>query len=353
MTLPVTPPLVTVVVPALNAREWIGETLTSIKKQTYPAEALEIIVVDDGSSDGTAEEARDALSDGGIAHTLLRNAVPAGPSAARNRGWRQARGEWIQFLDADDLLAPSKLERQLATIPSHDPSVALVYSSWARLVLEEGHWKEKWPRFPTIGQDPLGDVLRSENFIQLGSALFSRMWLDRVNGFDESYRLIEDVDLVIRLIAAGATVQGTSSTQPLSFYRQLPNSLSRSNQQAFVDGCLRNARMVERHWAQHHELTEARASVLVDVYFFGMSYYGEHDPGVFRSLADDIRRLKPDFVPDYPPLLRLVTSAAGYAFAERCAIQWRRLKRSIRPWVVSRTMPSSEPPAAEVARSKA
>lgn len=325
------PPVVTVVVPALNAERWIAETLSSVVAQTHPKDALEIIVIDDGCTDGTIAEASRVLMASGIAHAVLHNESPLGPSASRNLGWRRARGEWIQFLDADDLLAPSKIEVQALTINAAESSVAAVFSPWSRLVRHGKSWISQSPWVsPVIGQDPLLDVLRDENFMQLSSVTFSRTWLDRVGGFVESYRLIEDVDLMIRLVIAGGVLREASSAQPLSWYRQRAGSLSRSNDRAFVDGCLRNARVAEQYWRERDMLTAERAAVLARVHLSGMRYYSEHDPRIFRSLERHIRRLNPDFVADDSRAVRLLSLVAGYRLAMRCAAQWRRLKRTVR-----------------------
>lgn len=333
-------PAITVVVPALNAAEWIGATLESVFAQTYPKNRLEIVVVDDASTDGTAAEADRLLAPSGIAHSVLRSAFSQGPSAARNRGWRHGRGEWIQFLDADDLLASSKIDVQARAASTVALDVAAVFSPWARLVLDHGAWVQQFPwTEPHVGADPLLDVLRTENFMQLGCLLFSRTWVERVSGFEESYRLIEDVDFLMRLVIAGGALYRASSGEPLSWYRQRAGSLSRSGEQAFIDGCIRNARMADRFWRERHELTAERASLIADVYFMGTRYYAGRDNNHFLALTRDIYRLKPGFIPRYPPSLRLLARILGYTLAERCAVQYRRVKRTLRePQVRDRTL---------------
>lgn len=101
--------LVSVVIPAFNAEATIDETLCSVRSQSH--ERLEIIVVDDGSTDDTVAVAeRHADRDPRI--TIIRQ-DNAGVAAARNAGWQAARAEFIAFIDADDLWAPGKIERQL------------------------------------------------------------------------------------------------------------------------------------------------------------------------------------------------------------------------------------------------
>src|SRR5271157_5929055 len=102
--------LVSVVIPAHNAEDWIVETIQSVLAQTY--RDLEIILVDDGSIDGTAEVADAMLQTGRFPYRILRRSNE-GVSAARNHGWKAARGSWIQFLDADDLLDSKKIELQI------------------------------------------------------------------------------------------------------------------------------------------------------------------------------------------------------------------------------------------------
>jgi len=106
-------PLVSVVVPAFDAAAWIDATLASVVAQTYPRNALEVIVVDDGSTDATGDVAARRLHAGGGQHQVIRREIPGGPGAARNDGWRRATGEWVQFLDADDLIAPEKIAVQI------------------------------------------------------------------------------------------------------------------------------------------------------------------------------------------------------------------------------------------------
>jgi len=99
--------LVSILIPAFNAEKWIGETIRSALNQTWPR--TEIIIVDDGSSDSTAEIAR-SFTSRSIKLVTQQN---AGPCVARNTAYALAQGDFIQWLDADDLLATDKIERQM------------------------------------------------------------------------------------------------------------------------------------------------------------------------------------------------------------------------------------------------
>src|SRR5437868_14667996 len=100
-------PLVSILIPAYNAGPWIGDTIRSALDQTWPRK--EIIVVDDGSGDQTLQVARQFASKN-VSVVTQEN---QGASAARNRALSLSRGDYIQWLDADDLLSPNKIAKQM------------------------------------------------------------------------------------------------------------------------------------------------------------------------------------------------------------------------------------------------
>jgi glycosyltransferase involved in cell wall biosynthesis len=120
--------LVSILIPAFNAEEWIADTLRSAIAQTW--EPKEIIVVDDGSSDRTLEVARKFESDQlrVIAHEHQ------GAAAARNKALSLSHGEYIQYLDADDLMAPDKIARQLESLGQAPSKRTLLSGSWGEFV---------------------------------------------------------------------------------------------------------------------------------------------------------------------------------------------------------------------------
>jgi glycosyltransferase involved in cell wall biosynthesis len=117
-------PLVSILIPAYNSEKWISDALESAIAQTWPHK--EIIVVNDGSKDRTAEVAR-RFSSKGVTVVSTEN---RGAAAARNHALQLSQGDYIQWLDADDLLAPDKIERQLAALPEGDNKRVLLSSQW-------------------------------------------------------------------------------------------------------------------------------------------------------------------------------------------------------------------------------
>jgi glycosyltransferase involved in cell wall biosynthesis len=119
------PPLVSILIPANNAEQWVADTIQSAIRQTWPRK--EIIVVDDGSSDRTGVVARRFASK----EVIVVSTENRGAAAARNYALSLSQGDYIQWLDADDLLAPDKVERQLAARSESNDQRTLLSSAWA------------------------------------------------------------------------------------------------------------------------------------------------------------------------------------------------------------------------------
>jgi glycosyltransferase involved in cell wall biosynthesis len=126
-------PLISILVPAYNSEDTIADTIHSAIAQTWPRK--EIIVVDDGSRDRTAELARRFTSKN-VAVVSTEN---RGAAAARNHALQLSQGDYIQWLDADDILAPDKIERQLAALRADDSKRILLSSLWAPFYYRTRH----------------------------------------------------------------------------------------------------------------------------------------------------------------------------------------------------------------------
>lgn len=204
--------LVSVVIPVYNAADHLKETLSSILNQTY--RNFEIIAVDDGSSDSSIDIIQ---SFDGV---VLIQQTNSGPAAARNKGVQAAKGEWIAFLDADDLWEPDKLEKQLQTMNGCE----WIYSD----IFFMGGVNDS-RRDSSFSDKPSGNVfdkLICSNFIGTSTVLIRHRVINEVGGFDETLRTIQDWDLWIR-IARKYSIAYIS--EPLVNYRIHSVSASRSS----------------------------------------------------------------------------------------------------------------------------
>lgn len=204
MTAEAAAPLLSVVIPAHDAARFLAECLSSVLAQQRHFE-LEVIVVDDASNDASAAIAR-GFERKFECVRLVRLETNQGPAAARNVGIAQARGELIAFLDADDLWPAGSLEARVAVL-QRQPAAALVFGDCrqfddrgprARTLFEEGGFgAAAWGGEALV---PNGYArLLDDNFITTGSVVARRAALTRAGGFAEDLRLVEDLDLWLRL----------------------------------------------------------------------------------------------------------------------------------------------------------
>jgi len=183
-------PFVTVVIPAYNAEATIRETINSVLNQTLTD--FELFVIDDGSTDATATIAAE-FSDSRVHGFSFDH---AGPSSARNRGIERASGQFIAFLDADDLWTPDKLHSQTEVL-LREPETALVYS-WTDCIDDKGRFLRHGSHVRAEGK--VYELLLSRNFIDNGSApIVRKSAFEEVGLFNEDYRAGEDWDMWLRL----------------------------------------------------------------------------------------------------------------------------------------------------------
>jgi hypothetical protein len=197
---------VSVVIPAYNQSQYLAAAIRSALAQTY--EDIEVLVVDDGSTDDTRRVAT-GFDDSRVRYIYQNN---AGLAAARNTGIRHARGSLLTFLDSDDLFLPEKLTLLRETLDAN-PRLGMV-AGQAILIDELGEpLGEVFERgFPS----EISDLLLG-NPLHVGSVLLRREWQARIGLFDETLRSYEDWDMWLRLARAGCGMGWVA--QPVSLYR--------------------------------------------------------------------------------------------------------------------------------------
>lgn len=211
-------PLVSILIPAYNAGAWVADSIRSALQQTWPRK--EIIVVDDGSRDGTAEIAR------GFASKDVKVVVKEneGAAVARNSAYELCQGDFIQWLDADDLLTPNKIERQLAALRDGDQRRTLLSSSWAHF-----YYRTRSPKFvqTPLCQDltPVEWLLKKmgENLhMQTATWLTSRELAEAAGPWDVRLSNDDDGEYFCRVLLSSS---GTRFVPDCGvFYRLTPSS---------------------------------------------------------------------------------------------------------------------------------
>jgi glycosyltransferase involved in cell wall biosynthesis len=195
-------PLVSVIVPAYNAGSFIDAALRSAAEQSY--RPLEILVADDGSTDATHECVLRWMQRADV--RWIEAPVRAGrPSVPRNRALRAARGEFVAFLDADDLWTAHKIADQVSAFAAH-PELVMVYSALRAFgrgmrFSSAQYGLKPWPTRAALSRE----ALEAANTVPCSSVLVRRDVVDRLGGFDEDPELqaVEDYDLWLRVSAQG------------------------------------------------------------------------------------------------------------------------------------------------------
>ena len=251
-------PAVSVIIPTYNRGRWLPATVASVLAQTLPS--LEILIVDDGSTDDTAAVCAEFSYP--VRYIRQDN---AGVGAARNRGAAEARGEWLAFLDSDDLWTPDKLEVQLAALAATGAPVSITGFEFVDLegrpLTARQGFARAFPLFADTGMTPVeffglhfesgsvraagrthalyhGDAHTAffyGNFASPATAMVRRDLFLEVGGFDEGLRVAEDTEFFHRLSAHAPLV--IVVTGLLRWRTGHPVSLVSSN----VEESIRNA----------------------------------------------------------------------------------------------------------------
>jgi glycosyltransferase involved in cell wall biosynthesis len=232
-------PLVSVVIPCYNAERYIGATIRSVLAQDI--DGIEVIVVDDGSRDGSV-----ALVRAQFPQVRVVVQANAGVAAARNHGLQLARGEWVAFVDADDIWLPGKLKAQFAEM-AQVPGCRMGYTAWqvwpclnpepdapylaqlAELAAERARW--------TGATGWIYPQLLLDCVVWTSTVLAQRSLFEEIGGFDQTLRIGEDYDLWLR---ASRVTPIHRVARPYALYRMHPDSITRAvpahNYRAIVIG---------------------------------------------------------------------------------------------------------------------
>lgn len=263
---------VSVIIPTRDYGRYIGEAIESLQHQSEVD--WDCVVVDDGSTDDTAEIVSAlAASDRRIAYLAQ---AAAGPSAARNAGLAATSGEFVQFLDADDFLGPRKLQHQLEVFAGH-PEADIVYGA-VRYFVEgvpgdsEENAGRRWIEGPNLvtfsgtGGSALATLV-DDNFLVMEAPLIRRSLLERIGGFDPRIRRMEDWECWLRCALAGAhflrddsrdadalpcvRVHRASSSQDQIAMHEAAARVREGIESKLEDPGLRrlNRRRIHEHWA--------------------------------------------------------------------------------------------------------
>jgi hypothetical protein len=304
-------PAVTIAIPCFNAARWIGAAVQSALDQTWTEK--EVIVVDDGSSDGSVEVVR-----GFGERVKLIEAQHCGGNHARNAAVKVAHGEWVQFLDADDYLEPEKIERQFAEAAGGETADVIYSPTWI---------EEKGERY-VHAIDPQRDLPAqwlSWQLPQTGGALWSMSALLRIGGWKELQPCCQEHELYLRALKAG--LRFVFAPTPHAVYRiWSQETVCRKDPRLLID--VRTALIDDfRAWlTARGQWTEELQRTAGRICFEMARTLAQSDLGRAAEYHDT--RASKQLIhldgPAAPRSYRWVHSTAGFATAERLAALTRR-----------------------------
>lgn len=264
-------PLVTVVIPTHNRANYLIDALKSVFNQTL--QDFEVIVIDDGSTDGTAEAIKSHYPDS----VRYLKQERSGPGAARNRGILMANGKYIAFLDSDDLWASDKLERQVAHMEAH-PNVVMTFTDFSRNERPGVDIKSCLHKSVHVNSGDIFLPLLKENFVVTPSVMVRQDVLARVGLFESHLVGMEDYEFWLRVANEGNI---DYLAEVLTFVREHEERTTRTI--AFWRDSVHAVSMVYARWSSNPHAIGLLRKQLGKTYH-GLAY-AERSSGGYRAAA--------------------------------------------------------------------
>ncbi len=280
--------LVSIIIPCYNASRWIAEAIDSCLWQTYSN--IEIIIIDDGSRDNSLEIIKSYAKKN---KNIIWQSIPhRSGNHARNVGLSICKGEYIQFLDADDYILPEKIKRQVDFLESTGADI--VYGDWRHQYHHPNGTYTLGDIKITQKQTDILESLLSTWWVAVAALLYRRKAVEKSGGWDETLSAAQDRDFFISVVMRGAKVV----YQPgcYSIYRRYGNvTVSTASKPRWIMAHCIVLEKVERKLAQNKQLSSNYQRALAAGYFDMARYALLEDYSLYLKLLDAALKRCPDF----------------------------------------------------------
>ena len=277
--------LVSIIIPCYNAEKWLREAIESCLNQIYPA--IETIVIDDGSTDRSLEIIKS------YEHRIIwETGSNRGGNHARNRGFELSKGEYIQYLDADDYILPKKIDSQVRFLEA--TGMDAVCGDWRhqqhlpndKIMLED-------VKISGAQVDILAALL-SDWWVSPACLMFSRKAVQKSGGWDENLKAVQDKDFFISVVMSDAKVGYQPGCH--SIYRRYGNTtVSTSSKTRHLESQLLVNRKVENNLTRSGKFSPRYQKAMAESYFLIARGYLEIDPNIYKEILKKVFSLHPDF----------------------------------------------------------
>lgn len=303
---------ISVIIPCYNAEKWIEETLESVYSQQGSFE-LEVIVINDGSTDNSEKIINDTFPE-----VLLTTTVNQGASKARNLGTTLSTGDYIQYLDADDILAENKIQLQVDLLSETNSDIA--YGNWQHYIQNEQGTFHKELIINKRIENPEIDLF-SNFWCPPAVYLFNKKIVEKVGAWREDLPIIQDARFVLDCALNGA--EFCHLDEVVAYYRRFKSESLSKNQKKFIWDCFNNALDIEKIWNNQGPLSQekyealngcfefvTRVSYSEDKKLYKLAYeklleYGINDSLIKKNASENFYLLKSMF--GYKPALFIHT----------------------------------------------
>lgn len=307
-------PLVSVIIPAYNAAPTLPDTIQSALIQKDGSFDLEIIIINDGSTD----RSRVILDNYRDRCTIL-TTENRGVSAARETGLDHAKGDYIQYLDSDDLLMPGKIKQQLAALI--DSGADIAYGDWQKFIQKGEETEVIETISKQIDNDPELDI-----FINFwcppAVLLFSRkitdqlVWKKNLPVIQDARYLLDAASISKFIYVPGIQAQ---------YRTHQSKSLSQRNSLAFVTDCFTNTSEVYDVWKNDLQNNPAKKEALVNSLRYCITEFSIAKSNLFNEAIDLLLEIAPGYVPAEPVLHHTISKLIGFKNAEKLAAVKRKI----------------------------
>lgn len=302
-----------VIIPAYNSEKTIEKTIQSVLSQDY--DDIEIIVVNDGSTDNTEAVVKKFEQ---VKYYYQQN---AGVSFARNLGLEKSTGNYIQYLDADDLLAPQKIKIQIEALQNSNADVA--YGDWIKFTEDDSVYKELKTVKRSMKKRPEIELL-TDFWVPLAGLLYTRNIVDKIGDWNTALPIIQDARYALDAAIHGAKFVYTEGN--MAYYRvHTSGSLSTLSRVLFMTDCLHNAIQIDEIWRNDYDKDIEKKEAVISVLRFCINEFSGVDKLKHKQALDLILDIDPNYIPNGSKALSILSKLMGYRNAERIAYYKRKL----------------------------
>ncbi|AEE50740.1 glycosyltransferase family 2 protein [Haliscomenobacter hydrossis] len=309
------PYIVSIIVPAYNCGKTINQTINSILQQSTIAQK-EIIIINDGSTDNTAHILNQWQ---GNPQFIIHHTKNQGASAARELGRHLASGQYIKYLDSDDLLLPNSLALQVEALQKSKADIC--YGKWQKFREVEGEIQVLETMSPHLEEDTVHSTFTTF-WCPPAALLFTREIVDKIGPWPDQLPIIQDARYLQNAAMAGARFVEADAI--VAQYRVSDTSLSnRHGELKFYQDVYRNTLNVWQIWQQRYPQPQYR-SAIVETLRNCAKVFIQHDRALFDQCITELLKIEPHYIPKRSASMRFLSQLFGF---RQASIWIHRLKQ--------------------------